>query len=317
MNRVNSKEIGIRKIVFLINPISGTRSKELLTRTINEKTSKAGIPFEIAYTNAEANYTGLAKRIIDERITDVVICGGDGSVSKVTGALMDLDIRFGIIPMGSGNGLALAAKIPVNVKRALDVVYTAPDEYIDGFYINGNFSCMLGGVGFDAQVAHDFCKVKKRGIKTYIRLCAINYVRAKPYSFIIETNGDTIESAAYFISIANSNQFGNNFTIAPHASLKDGLLDIVVVKGINKMMLPISLLGQLTGINPLQQLGEIIDSKHILYFQTDNLVIHNPQHAPLHLDGEPMDTPDMLEIRVQPKAFRLIHPIVETSVEIQ
>ncbi len=309
MNRRKSNIlIENRKIVFLVNPISGTKSKELLIKTIEQQTQAAGIPFQVEFTNAEGNYTSLAKKIIAEKITDVVICGGDGSVSQVTAALMDLDIRFGIIPMGSGNGLALAAGIPRNINKALNIIYQEKDDWVDGFFINGNFSCMLGGVGFDAQVAHDFGKVKKRGLKTYIKLCAINFLCAKPYSFILEAKGKRIESAAYFISIANSNQFGNNFTIAPQASLKDGLLDIVVVKGMNKFVLPLSIMGQLTGINPLQQLSELIDTRQILYFQTDQLVIHNPQHAPLHLDGEPLETPDQLEISVHPKAFRLIHP---------
>lgn len=297
-----------RKIVFLINPISGTRSKETLMRTIEEETRRAGISFEIAYTNAEGNYVTLAKRIINEAITDVVICGGDGSVSRITGALLDLPVRFGIIPMGSGNGLALAAGIPTNVTRALKVVYTCDDDYIDGFYINGNFSCMLGGVGFDAQVAHDFSKAKKRGLNTYLRLCTINYFKSKPYSFVVETKDRTFESAAYFISIANSNQFGNNFTIAPQASLQDGLLDIIIVKAMNKLMLPFSMMAQLTGINAVQQASELIESKSILYFQTDELRILNPQNAPLHLDGEPLESPDALDISVLPKAFRLIHP---------
>ena len=299
-----------RKIAYLINPISGTRSKEKVLELIKKKTTEQGIPFEILATNAEGNYNFIKEKVRNEGLTDVVICGGDGSISKITGALLDQDIRFGIIPMGSGNGLALSARIPRNTSKALDIIFNCKDDRVDGIMINGVFSCMLCGLGFDAAVAAVFANSKVRGLKTYVKLSALHYLKAQPYPFIIEANGHTVESAAYFISIANSNQFGNNFTIAPKASLQDGLLDIVIVKGMNKLVLPFSILTQITGINALQEMGELIDKKNIIYFQTDKLIIRNPQLAPLQTDGEPVETSDEFEITVLPKAYRLIQPFV-------
>lgn len=299
-----------RKIAYLINPISGTKSKIKILEKVKSRTKEAKIDFEFFHTNKEGNYNFLRPAIQDGSITDIVICGGDGSVSKVAGALLEEDIRFGIVPMGSGNGLAYTAKIPKTVNKALDIIFNSPDTRVDGFMINGQFSCMLCGLGFDAKVAHDFAASPTRGLQTYIKLSTLNFFKAKPYPFTIECNGNSFESAAYFISIANSNQFGNNFTIAPMASLKDGLMDIVIVKDMSKMMLPFSILYQITGSNKLQDLGEMINSKNILYFQTDSLKIHNPQMAPLHIDGDPVETSDIFEINVLPKAFRLIQPVV-------
>jgi YegS/Rv2252/BmrU family lipid kinase len=298
----------LRKIIYLINPISGTKEKSSLKDIISKKTARRDIHFEILATSATGNYEHLRDKIITENITDIVACGGDGTISAVAGALMDLNVRFGIIPLGSGNGLALAAKIPVSPVKALDVIFDGKDSLIDGLYINDRFSCMLCGIGFDAQVAHDFAKTKKRGLQTYITISAINYFKARPYRFGIESNEKNFESEAFFLSIANSNQFGNNFRIAPQASLRDGLLDIVIVKKMNKLMLPFSILGQITGINALQQIDDHVNRRNIIYFQTERLKIHNHEHAPLHIDGDPVSTASVFDIHIKPKAFRLFQP---------
>jgi diacylglycerol kinase family enzyme len=115
-------------------------------------------------------------------------------------------------------------------------------------------------------------------------------------------------SEAFFISIANSNQFGNNFTIAPEASLTDGLLDIVIVQKMSKLRLPFAILRQIRGNNHLQQLADDIASKNIIYFQTPRLQIGNSKYAPLHIDGDPKETSDNFDIQIIPKAFSLLIP---------
>jgi diacylglycerol kinase (ATP) len=297
-----------RKIIYLINPVSGTREKAVITEKIVQKTKQQNIPFEIVATNPQGDYQFLKKRIDEEKITDVVICGGDGSVSTVAGSLLDTNARFGIVPLGSGNGLALAAKIPTTTIRALDIIFEGNASEVDGFTINDKFSCMLCGIGFDAQVAHDFAASPTRGLQTYIKISAINFFKAKPFLFHIESKEHQIETEAFFICIANGNQFGNNFTIAPQASLQDGLIDVVIVKKMNKFMLPFSIAGQITGINALQNLDDHIDRRNIIYFQTSSLRIHNPELAPLHVDGDPQETSPIFEINVVPKAFRLLQP---------
>lgn len=297
-----------RKIIYLVNPISGTKEKSSLKDLIRRKTTEQNIPFEIQETSKAGDYHDLRKKIVQENFTDVITCGGDGTISTVAGALLDLDVRFGIIPLGSGNGLALTAKIPTSAVKALDVIFKGIASRIDGLYINDRFSCMLCGIGFDAQVAHDFAMSKRRGLQTYIRISAINFFKARTYRFAIESNEKSFESDAFFLSIANSNQFGNNFRIAPQASLRDGLLDIVIVKKMNKLMLPFSLLGQITGINALQQIDDHINRRNIIYFQTESLKIHNYQDAPLHIDGDPASSASVFSIRIQPKAFLLFQP---------
>lgn len=296
-----------RKIIYLVNPISGTKEKNSLVNTITQKTNAQQIAFEILPTVASGDYSFLKDKIREERITDIVICGGDGSVNQVVYSLAKHKLRFGIIPMGSGNGLALAAHIPKPAAKALDIIFAGHTKKVDGFMVNNQFACMLCGLGFDAAVAHEFALQPKRGLKTYASLTTKKFFSAKAYPFKIEANNLCFQSDAYFISIANSNQFGNNFTIAPEANLNDGLLDIVVVKKSVKPMLLWNVLQQvLTG--KTKKIENSLEMP-VIYFQTDKLIVENPELAPIHIDGEPRESIESLNIKVLPQYFELIQPL--------
>ncbi len=297
-----------RKIIYLINPISGTQKKEMVKDLIIRKTRAAGIDFEILPSKADGSYENLQKIIHEDAITDVVICGGDGTVNAVVSALQGVPVRFGIIPVGSGNSLAFAAKIPKQPSRALDIIFNGKAFPVDAFKINEKFSCALCGIGFDAEVAHEFARQKKRGLQTYLRISTMKFFSSKPYPFEIKIHDQIIRTDAYFISIANSNQFGNNVTIAPRASISDGLLDIVIVKKMNKIILPFSVLLQVSGNNSLLQGAEFYQEKNIIYMQTEKISIRNPAHAPMHIDGEPSETSSEFKIRIIKNCFKLLQP---------
>ena len=292
-----------RKLIYLINHNSGTGTKSLLLEIIKNKTAEKNIPFEILHTNAEGDYGFLKEKIAAENITDVIVCGGDGTVNQVAKALLSVAVNIGIIPMGSGNGLAFAAKIPKRIHKALECVFAGNAVYIDSFYINRKFSCMLCGLGFDAQVAHDFAKQKKRGLATYIKQSTKNFFKARHYNFEIILDGKSINSEALFISVANSNQFGNNFTIAPQASLHDGLLDIVVVNKMSKLRLIWTILKQIRSGQVRMYEDKKYHRNDIHYFQTKKL-----QLAPLHIDGDPAETAAAFEIEIIENAFKLLIP---------
>ncbi|MFT3825978.1 MAG: YegS/Rv2252/BmrU family lipid kinase [Chitinophagaceae bacterium] len=294
-----------RKIIYLINPISGTRGKSPLKELITQKTTAKGIAFEILPTVAGGDYSHLKDKIANEKITDVVICGGDGSVNQVVHSLVDTGVNFGIIPMGSGNGLAFSANIPKGSDRALDVVFTGKARLTDAFMVNDEFACMLCGLGFDAQVAHQFAKQSKRGLATYAAVTTRNFFSAKTYPFQVSANKLTFTTEAFFLSIANSNQFGNNFTIAPKAELSDGLLDVVIVKKIARPLLLITIMKQVLA-GKLKRIENSLNSP-VIYFQTKELTIDNVKGAPLHIDGEPMKTFKKLHIKVLPDYFNLLY----------
>jgi len=297
-----------RHILYIINPISGTRKKGALRELIESKTKAAGIPFTIEHSVASGDYSFLHSLLQRQGITDIVIAAGDGTVNQVIDALKDFPVQFGILPCGSGNGLAFSAGIPRDLEKALDIVFAGTPQKTDGFLVNGKFACMLCGIGFDAQVAHDFANDPKRGLSTYIRKTISNFFSAAAYPFSIEVNGLTLEKEAFFISIANSNQFGNNFTIAPQASLTDGLLDIVVVTKQHKLSVLLQTLRQVGGFNALIQKELAKANTGVLYFQTDRLQIMNRGRAPMHIDGDPVTTAEMLDIQILNHAFRLICP---------
>jgi YegS/Rv2252/BmrU family lipid kinase len=297
-----------RNLLFLINPISGTRNKNRLSDSIITETSKRNIPFQIIPTAMEGKYDFLKEKVALEKITDVIICGGDGSINHVASALIGIDVNIGIIPMGSGNGLAFAAKIPFNINKALEIIFNGKAKDIDAFYVNKNFGCMLCGLGFDAQVAHAFFNQKKRGLFTYINISMRHFFSSKYYAFNIMVNNNSFSTDAFFISIANSNQFGNYVTIAPRASLNDGLLDVVIVKKRNKIQTIFSLLKQIS-LGKIQTCPKVFEKdKGVYYFQTNHIIIQNPALAPLHIDGEPAETNSNIEIKVLPNAFKLIQP---------
>jgi diacylglycerol kinase (ATP) len=296
----------MQNLLYIINPISGTRTKKNLQAFIEKKTSERNIPFQVFPSVASGDYSFLHTVIKESKITDVVIAGGDGTVSQVVHSLMNCNVNFGIIPCGSGNGLAYTAGIPKQPAKALNIIFTGKPVAVDGFLLNDKFACMLTGLGFDAKVAHDFAQQPKRGLATYIKQTIKNFITAKTYAFNITVNGKMFSTDAFFISIANSNQFGNNFTIAPKASLSDGLLDIVIVTKQSKMSMLLQILRQVRGKNPLSVDYAEESKKGVLYFQTAKLKIKNTGQAPMHIDGDPAETPDNLAVEILPGCFKLI-----------
>lgn len=295
-----------RRLLFLVNPVSGTTSKAGLPALIQQKMAAAGLDFTIEATIASGDYRFLDQKVQD--YTDVVIAGGDGTINNVLNALRHHPLSFGIIPCGSGNGLAFSAGIPKDPAKALDIIVKGNAQPTDAFVINNRFACMLCGLGFDARVAHDFANAGKRGLTTYIRKVVANFWTAQTHPFVLERGKDSLQLDAYFISIANSNQFGNQFTIAPKASLNDGLLDIVVMLRQSKWSVLLQTLRQVTGLVQLQSIEQISAEASVLYFQTDALKIHNPSGALLHVDGDPADSAQRFDVTMLPGAFRMIYP---------
>lgn len=290
-----------RSFLFLINPISGGKNKDKLKSLILKKFPGC----RISDTDKSGQYNEVRSEILKEKITDVIICGGDGSVNQAVNALASVKVNFGIIPMGSGNGLAYAAGIPGSPAKALNLILNGKIISVDAFKINNHFSCMLSGLGFDADVAHTFARQKTRGLKTYIAITIKTFLSAKSYPFKLTIGNKSLDVTALFISIANSNQFGNNFKIAPKASLSDGLLDIVVVRKMNKIKSMAKMSAQLL-MGRLTEFGNDDFYNGIHYFQTDNLLIENKAGASLHIDGEPVKTEKFIDVRIIKGAFNLI-----------
>jgi diacylglycerol kinase (ATP) len=298
----------VRTILYIVNPISGTGTRKSVEENITLLTKEAGIPYWVYPSVADGNYSYLFPLIKEQKITDIVIAGGDGTINQVVNCFRKLDVQFGIIPCGSGNGLAFSAGISKSIEKALQVVFKGKSKWTDAFTINNQFACMLCGLGLDAQVAHDFANAPKRGLTTYVQKTISTFFSAKSHPFIVSSEGKKFRTKAYFISIANSNQFGNHFTIAPKASLTDGMLDVVIMTKQNKLNVLVQAVKQISGYNKVTSINVVNESASVIYFQGKKVTIQNPSLAPLHIDGDPVETMERMEFEIIPKAFRLIYP---------
>lgn len=297
-----------RKILFFINPISGTRDKKVLRNKIVQSCTSHGYGHEIMDTSKDGNYDFLKEKIKKDEITDVVICGGDGSLAPIIFPLLHSSTRVGIIPSGSGNGLARTVGISSRLDKALNIIMNGQAVAVDAFWVNDRLSVHLVGLGFDAKVAHEFAKQRKRGVNTYIKEVIKNFLSIEKYAFDIELNGEWHSKDAFMISIANSNQFGNNFKIAPRASLCDGKIDITIFEKTLKPILLLDILRHVLIGKPKKTSHIQWEDAHVIYFQANELTIRNKSKAPFHLDGDPAATCDEFKIKMIPQAYQLLLP---------
>jgi diacylglycerol kinase (ATP) len=297
-----------RSILYLVNPIAGTRTKQGLESFLKQKSEAAGLKHAVVHSTKDMDVATLRHWVDDAHATDLVVCGGDGTVNLAASALQGTDINLGVIPVGSGNGLARCAGIPLKPTDAFEIILKGNIQLTDAFKVNDHFSCMLSGIGLDAAVAHRFAHGNSRGLYNYTKQTLIQFFKAHPYQFEVTLPDFSFFTDAFFISIANSNQFGNNMTIAPKASLSDGLLDLVIVQKMPKAGMPLAILRQVRGNNKLHTLAESVGKRNIIYLQTPSVKISNKHHAPLHVDGDPCDTADNFDVEIMPGAFKLLVP---------
>lgn len=297
-----------RRFFFVINPKAGTRSKDGLEQFIQQRAADDGVEHHIYLTSSTTNPYTLQHLAEEFAATDLIACGGDGTVNMVAAAVKNTHMNLGIIPVGSGNGLSRTANIPLKPSAAYEVIKEGKVVKADSFCVNRQFACMLAGLGMDAAVAERFSHSSRRGLVTYTTQTLLEFFKAQPYQFEVCIDEFCFHTDAFFISVANSNQFGNNVTIAPLASISDGLLDIVIVQKMPKAQLPFALLRQIRGNNKLKAMADELGSKHVLYLQARQVQIRNLQQAPLHIDGDPANTEAELCFKMHPQSINLLVP---------
>ena len=295
-----------RQLLFLINPISGTGKKRRLFELI-ERTMKAnGFEFVIRHTDPSGEYGELKQELVQGVWTDVVVAGGDGSVQAVADLLFGTSVRLGIIPAGSGNGMAYGAGISSNWNRALNQVVQGKAYRTDGYEVNGQRGCMLMGLGYDARVAKAFVHQRKRGFWRYIQICWSLFFKENRYRLRIHTSDGILEGTFFFVSLANSNQFGNRVTIAPKADMHDGKLDLILVSSGSAVRKTFGLIHQILFGRPVSIAEARQQSSIVRYVQASIVEIENLDLAPLHVDGEPKPTAERMLVRVLPGVFWMV-----------
>lgn len=289
-----------RRIMLIINPISGTGKKEGLAETVANGLGKKGYQTDVRVTTGPADATRLAREAVEQGYYAVVAAGGDGTVNETASALCNSDVALGIIPSGSGNGLARHLNIPLDIEGAIDVILEDNVIPSDFGTVNGRqFFCTFG-VGFDAAVSHTFAKSSRRGFLTYVKSALTEYLRYKPQTYTISANGKILTEKAFVIACCNASQYGNNAYIAPDASITDGLLDIIIIHQGS----PIDT--ALIGMDLFT--GYINKNTMIHSLRAPAAVIYRNHEGPAHLDGEPVMLDDIMDIRCHHRGLKIFTP---------
>ena len=291
----------MKKVAFILNPISGTRRKNAIVKHINRVLEhKKGYSAEFYRTKAVRDAYRAAKDFVAKGFDIVVAIGGDGTVNEVAEGLVGSNAKLGIIPMGSGNGLARHLDIPLLYHRAVATIFEENTESIDAGMINGKIFFCTAGVGFDAVVGEKFNTSGARGLMTYMEFCAREYMKYEPQEYEIHVMGQKIKEKAFLITFANSSQWGNNALIAPDANISDGMIDVVVWRETPKVTMPFLTAELFTGTI---KYSEFIDT-----YRCKEIKIVRESEGLIQFDGESMLMGRELNLSVLPEAIKVIVP---------
>lgn len=289
------------KCILIVNPKSGTTEKGRIIKKALENFLAAGWDVEAAYTERPGHATEIAEKAARAGVEAVVAVGGDGTVNETARALVNTSSTLGIIPMGSGNGLARHLNIPMNPMKAIDIITSGRVEECDYCTVNDRpFFCTFG-MGFDAAVTDRFSsRPGSRGFINYIRSTVEEFIHYKPEGYTIIADNETIAERAFVVACCNAAQYGNNAFIAPHASITDGLMDVTVMHCSNKFN------HALCGLDMM--IGTIREGARIHTFRTRSVTIERDGSGPVQLDGEPTRMGPRLKVTCHHKGLRVFSP---------
>jgi len=296
-----------QKIVFIINPISGTSDKMTVLKQIEAHLDHDKHDYQIATTEYPGQAYEIAVRAKDEDCDMVVAVGGDGTVNEVARALIYSDTALGILPCGSGNGLARHLLIPMNIKKAIEIINVADVRALDFGIINNHpFFCTCG-MGFDAYISMKFAESRKRGPITYAENILREGLKYKPEKYVVEDEQGTNTYKAFLVSCANASQYGNNAYIAPQASMSDGKMDVIIIPPLDVVEAPqvsIDMFNKTLDKNP-----------KIKTFQSQRLHIRREKAGLIHVDGDPIMTDCDVDVQIEAGGIRMVvNPFADKNV---
>lgn len=285
-------------VLFVINPNSGTKlgSGTIDTKALIERcTDEAGYYAQCVVTQAAGHATELATEAVTSgAYTAVVAVGGDGTVNETARGLRHSTLPLGILPMGSGNGLARHLGIPLTMEEALLHFFRSSVQIVDSATLNGQPFFCVAGLGFDAYVSQQFGQQSHRGWDTYVRVSMQAYLEYQPQK--IKVAGVEIE--VFSLAFANAGQFGNNAWVAPQATLTDGLLEVCTVTPFPKWYGPVLAYQMFS--------KSLKNSEHVAYQSLPRYAVETDQPALVHFDGEPWQlNTNRIEVEVVPQSLRI------------
>lgn len=297
------------RILFIMNPISGTHGKEDIPKKIESMLDKERYAYKISMTEYAGHAAEIAAQAAEDGYDIVVAVGGDGTVNEVARSLTHTKTALGIIPCGSGNGLARHLHIPMDVEKAIMLINQCHIEKLDYGIINDMpFFCTCG-MGFDAFVSMKFAEAGKRGPITYLENVLKEGLKYKPETYEVEDETGKKKYEAFLIACANASQYGNNAYIAPHASMSDGLMDVIIMEPFTVLEAP-----QIS----IDMMNKTLDkNSKIKTFRCKKLHVKRTSPGVIHYDGDPIMTGEDIDVQIQeggisividPKAEQELHP---------
>lgn len=286
-----------------MNPISGTRKKERVPALAEQLLDSTRFTHTFALTERPLHATELARAAAEAGAAAVIAVGGDGTVNEVAAGVLHTQTALGIVPFGSGNGLARHLGIPTNTEAALNLLNNAAPMVIDGALANGRPFFCTAGLGFDAHIGKLFAGGKKRGFSSYVQLTLQEFFTFKPQEYSIEVDGKSLTRSCFVLALANAGQYGNNAYISPEADIQDGLLDLCLMRPFPPIM------ALAMGYRLFQR--TIHQSEYVEILRGKHIIISSPKGDCMHLDGEFIQMGGSLEVKVIPKCLKVLVPPIK------
>ncbi|MBR2618615.1 MAG: NAD(+)/NADH kinase [Paludibacteraceae bacterium] len=287
------------QINIIVNPISGTKNAQRKAKCI-VKALEEHFNTKALYTAYAGHGFELTKQFIAAGSDILIAVGGDGTVNEVASALKHSNTALMIVPTGSGNGLARDLDMHgLSAKQIIERIEKNKIYSIDsGMADEKAFFCTCG-TGFDAYIGHLFAQTKVRGFFTYVKLSLRAYKNYKPLTYQLAYNNHTEKTEAFVINIANNKQFGNHAYIAPMANMQDGLFTVTIIKPFKWYHIPYMAYSLFFKGMHKNKFAHTFDCK--------DCTLTLPQEAYLHVDGEPISTPNKrVSLKIEPKSLHVL-----------
>lgn len=285
-----------KSILFIINPISGGKSKLDFPKLAGYHLDKSLFNSHFIFTEGVGHAQQIAGENPDKEI--IVAVGGDGTINEIASTLEGSARLMGIIPCGSGNGLARAMGIPLKDTDAISRLNNLNSTRIDSGTLNNRKFFNMAGVGFDAHISKEFAEHPGRGVSGYFQTAFREISTYRPQNYTLQIDGKSYDRTAFMISIANSSQYGNNAHISPFASVKDGLLDVCIIRPFPLYLFPVMGYRMFSKTTHRSKFVEIIKGREIRILRANS--------GAVHVDGEPQLMEAELNISVKPLSLAVL-----------
>lgn len=286
-----------RKLLFIVNPNAGKKMSQFIIETIRKEFPQ-NIYYQFAIWKDKDHFDEITDLLKTQGYTDAIAVGGDGTVNHVAKTILGTGITLGIVPIGSGNGLARSLGLSMKIEEVIHQIAVGKTATIDHGTVNNIPFFCTSGIGFDAHIGNLFATSSKRGLQSYVKITLSELFKYRAKNYTLMFNNQSIERKAFLITVANAGQYGNDFYIAPQASMQDGLFHVVVLKPFSIFNLPV-LMAKL--LSKKAYLSSCIET-----YTTDRITITRKEKDTVHFDGEPALEGKEVVFENQPNSLNVI-----------